>query len=204
MDDGREEGGGETDADDAAGTDGVGSDVAGRGVEEAAVGEELDGLMGLKGQPALGAVGNRLVGVVEIVPILEGGDVEVVATKDGIGVVVAGGPASYLATAEELEVERVGSHDCLLSVFFFLFRNPISGLVFYDSDKPAAVVVVVVARLDLWLARFQSRGRSWRRERKQRVSSSSSPSSPYRIVHRLCAKRQLPGMILFRKKKKGQ
>lgn len=116
-DDGREEGGGETDADDAASTNRVSSDVAGRGVDKAAVGEELDGLMGLKGQPALGAIGNRLVGVVEVVPIFEGGDVEVVAAKDGVGVVVAGGPASYLATAEELEVERVGSHDCLLAVF---------------------------------------------------------------------------------------
>ena len=90
-DEGEAVGDGEGDAGEAAGGDGVDGAVAGGGVDEGAVPEEQGGLVGLEGQPALGAVGQRAIAVVVVVEVVEGRGVEVDAAEDGVGAVVAVG-----------------------------------------------------------------------------------------------------------------
>lgn len=104
-DEGEAEEDGEANAGVAAGADGVDGVVAAGGVDEAAVGAQQLRLVGLKGEPALGAVGQRAVAVVGVVPVVEGGGVEVDAAEDGVGLVVAAGEGEQVAGVEDVELD---------------------------------------------------------------------------------------------------
>lgn len=92
---------GKTDAEVSTRADVLDGDVAFRSVDEGAVVEEQDGLVGLKGQVALGAVGQGAIVVVCVVEVLEGCEVEVDVSEDGISVVVAVGEGDEVSGVED-------------------------------------------------------------------------------------------------------
>lgn len=73
-------------------------------VDEGAVVEEQDGLVGLKGQVALGPVRQGAIVVVCVVEVLEGCEVEVDVSEDGVGVVVAVGEGDEVSGVEDFRL----------------------------------------------------------------------------------------------------
>lgn len=73
----------------APNTDWIHGTVALGGVDKSSIADEKLGLVRLVRQITAGVVGQGAIAVVGVIPVLEGGEVEVDASKDGVCTVVA-------------------------------------------------------------------------------------------------------------------
>lgn len=72
------------------------------GVDESSVADEKLGLVRLVRQITAGVVGQGAIAVVGVVPVLEGGEVEVNTSKDGVCTVVASGEGQQVPGIKDL------------------------------------------------------------------------------------------------------
>lgn len=80
--------------------------VALGGVDEGSIADEKLGLVRLVRQVTAGIVGQGAIAIVGVVPVLEGGQVEVNASKDGVCAVVAAREGQQVPSVEDLETDH--------------------------------------------------------------------------------------------------